>query len=83
MSNNPLNSYLKNARGVDTLQFAKKDDVANLKSEINKLDIAKLETAPAELSKLSNGVENAVVEKAEYNELTKKLMVFRLLILVI
>ena len=83
MSNNPLNSYLKNARGVDTLQFAKKDDVANLKSEINKLDIAKLETAPAELSKLSNVVENAVVEKAEYNELTKKLMVFRLLILVI
>ena len=83
MSNNPLNSYLKNARGVDTLQFAKKDDVANLKSEINKLDIAKLETAPAELSKLSNVVENAVVEKAEYNELAKKLMVFRLLILVI
>ena len=83
MSNNPLNSYLKNARGVDTLQFAKKDDVANLKSEINKLDIAKLETAPAELSKLSNVVENAVVEKAEYNELAKKLMVFGLLILVI
>ena len=83
LSNNPLNSYLKNARGVDTSQFAKKDDVANLKSEINKLDIAKLETAPAELSKLSNVVENVVVEKAEYNELAKKLMVFRLLILVI
>ena len=83
MSNNPLNSYLKNTRGVDTSQFAKKDDVANLKSEINKLDIAKLETAPAELSKLSNVVENVVVEKAEYNELAKKLMVFRLLILVI
>ena len=83
MSNNPLNSYLKNTRGVDTSQFAKEDDVANLKSEINKLDIAKLETAPAELSKLSNIVENVVVEKAEYNELAKKLMVFRLLILVI
>ena len=63
MSNNPLNSYLKNARGVDTLQFAKKDDVANLKSEINKLDIAKLETAPAELSKLSNVVEMLLLKK--------------------
>ena len=63
--------------------FLKKDDVANLKSEINKLDTAKLETAPAELSKLSNVVENVVVEKADYNELAKTLMVFRLLILVI
>ena len=63
--------------------FLKKDDVANLKSEINKLDTAKLETAPAELSKLSNVVKNVVVEKADYNELAKTLMVFRLLILVI
>ena len=63
--------------------FLKKDDVANLKSEINKLDTAKLETAPAELSKLINVVKNVVVEKADYNELAKTLMVFRLLILVI
>ena len=63
--------------------FLKKDDVANLKSEINKLDTAKLETAPAELTKLSNVVKNVVVEKADYNELAKTLMVFRLLILVI
>ena len=35
---------LKNATGVDTLNFAKKSDIASLKSEIGKLDIVKLET---------------------------------------
>ena len=34
---------LKNAGEVDTSQFAKKDDLANLKSEVDKLDIVKLE----------------------------------------
>ena len=32
----------KNAAGVDTSQFAKKDDLANLKSEVEKQDIDKL-----------------------------------------
>ena len=31
-------SELKNVTGVDTSQFPKKDDLANVKSEINKLD---------------------------------------------
>ena len=34
---------LKNATGVDTLKFAKNVDLASLKSEIDKLDIDKLE----------------------------------------
>ena len=33
----------KNATSVDTLHFAKKDDLANLKSEVDKLGIDKLE----------------------------------------
>ena len=31
--------FLKNATGVNTSKFAKKFDLANLKSEIDKLDI--------------------------------------------
>ena len=68
LSNYAINSDLKNAIGVDTSQFAKKDDLVNLKSEIDKLDIGKLGTAPADLSKLSNAVENDVVKKTECNE---------------
>ena len=32
---------LKNAAGVDTSKFAKKVDLANLKSDVDKLDIDK------------------------------------------
>ena len=45
-----------NATGVDSLKFAKKFDLASLKSEIDKLDIGKLETTPADLSTLSDVV---------------------------
>ena len=35
LSNYATKSDLENATGVDTLQFAKKDDLANLKSEVD------------------------------------------------
>ena len=57
--------------------------LSSLKSKVNKLNIVKLETAPVHLTKLGNVVKNDVVKKTEYNELVKKLMLFRLLILVI
>ena len=37
------NRDLKNPTGVDTSQFAKKDDLANLRSEVDKLNFDKLE----------------------------------------
>ena len=37
---------MKNGAGVDTSKFAKKVDLASLKSEVNELDIDKLETTP-------------------------------------
>ena len=49
----------------------KKDDLANLKPDIDKLGIGNLETDPADFSKLSHVVEN-VVEKAVYDDLVKK-----------
>ena len=43
-----------------------------MNSKVDKLDVGKLETTPGDLTKLSNIVENNTVEKAEYNELVKK-----------
>ena len=48
---------------MDTSQFAKTDDLANLKSDDNRLDIDKSKTTPADLSKLSQVVNNDVVKK--------------------
>ena len=44
---------LKNAADADTLKFAKNVDLANLKSDVDKLDINKLVHVPVDLSKLS------------------------------
>ena len=41
-SNYATKSHLKNLTGVDTSQFAKKDDLANLKTEVDKSNIDKL-----------------------------------------
>ena len=52
--------------------FAKKVDLANLKSEIDGLDIGKLQTTLVDLSKLSNVVKNKVLQKTVCDELVKK-----------
>ena len=48
---------------VDTSSLALKTNLANLKTEVDKLDIGKLVSFPADLSKLSNVVKNDVVKK--------------------
>ena len=52
-----------NATGVDTSQFAKKDDLANLESEVDKLDIDKLEKVPSGLCNLKSKVDKLDVDK--------------------
>ena len=42
MSNYATEIDLKNATGTDTSSFAKKVDLANLKSNVGKLDVDKL-----------------------------------------
>ena len=42
LSNYAIKADLKNTTAVDTSNFAKKYDLANLKSYVNKLDIDKL-----------------------------------------
>ena len=54
---------IKNILHVDTSSFALKTNLANLKTEVDKLDIHKLVPIPNDLSKLSNVVKNDVVKK--------------------
>ena len=49
---------LKNVTHVDTSSFALKANLANLKTEVGKLDIDKLAPVPVDLSKLSDIVKN-------------------------
>ena len=48
---------------VDTSSFALKTNLANLKTEVDKLDIDKLKPYPDDVNKLSNVVTNEVVKK--------------------
>ena len=58
--------------GVDTSKFARKVDLASLKSEIDKLDLDNFKTSPVYLSKLNDSVKTEVVKKTVYDELVKK-----------
>ena len=42
---------------------AAKPDLASLKARVNEIDIDKIKTIPADLSKLSNVVDNDVAKK--------------------
>ena len=57
-----LSSYatktdLKNVTYLDTSGFALKTNLANLKTEVDKLDIDKLAPIPVDLSRLSDAVK--------------------------
>ena len=75
MSSYATKSDLKSAIGSDTSQFARKDDLANLKSEVDKLDIGKLseldadklKPVPTGLSKLNDVVKNDIAKIKDYN----------------
>ena len=64
LSNYATKADVKNISHVDTSSFALKTNLANLKTEVDKLDIDKLVPVPTDLSKLSNVVKNDVVKKA-------------------
>ena len=62
----------KNISYVDTSGFALKTNLADLKTEVDKLDIEKLVPVPVDLSKLSDVVKNDVVKKDVYDKLVTK-----------
>ena len=63
---------LKNITHIDTSSFALKANLANLKTEVDKLDIDKLAPVPVDLSKLSDVIKNDVVKKDVYDKLVAK-----------
>ena len=67
LSNYATKTHIKNISHVGTSSFAWKPNLAHLKAEVDKLDINKLAPVPADLSKLSDVVENDVVKKTDYN----------------
>ena len=48
-------------------RFASKTNLAALKTEVDKIDTDKLKTAPTDLAKLTNAIENDVVKKTDYD----------------
>ena len=67
LTNYATKTDLKNITHVDASSFASKTNLAALKTEVDKIDTDKLKTAPADLAKLTNAIENDVVKKNDYN----------------
>ena len=72
LSNYATKDDTKNITHVDTSNFALTRNLANLKSEVDKLDVEKLATVPVDLSRLSNVVKNDVVKKTVCDTLVVK-----------
>ena len=58
MSSYATKTDLENATGIDKSSFAKKVDLASLKSNVDKLDIDKLKNVPTNLSNSKSKIEN-------------------------
>ena len=67
VANYATKTDLKNITHVDVSSYASKTNLAALKSEVDKIDVDKLKTTPADLAKLSNVVKNDVVKKTDYS----------------
>ena len=80
LSNYATKADIKNISHVDTSSFALKTNLANLKTEVDKLDIDKLKPVPDDLSKLSNVITSDVVKKTDYNT---KITVYKIKFLIL
>ena len=68
LSNYATKADINNILHVDTSSFALKTNLANLKTEVDKLDIDKLVPVPDDLSKLSDAVK--YIDTQEFYKLT-------------
>ena len=66
LTNYATKTDLKNITHVDVSSFASKTKLAALKAEVDKIDTDKPKTAPTDLAKLTNAIENDVVKKTDY-----------------
>ena len=67
LANYATKTDLKNITHVDISSFASKTNLAALKTEVDKIDADKLKTTLADLTKLTNAIENDVVKKTYHN----------------
>ena len=67
LANYATKDDVKNITHVDVISFASKTNLAALKTDVDKIDADKLKTVLTDLAKLTNGIENDVVKKADYN----------------
>ena len=72
LSNYATKTVLKNVTHVYVTNFALKTNLTSLKTEVDKLDLAKLTPVTNDLAKLSNAVKNDFVKKTEYDKLVRK-----------
>ena len=67
LANYATKDDVKTITHVDVNSYASKTNLAALKTEVDKIDMDKLKTVPADLAKLSNVVKNDVIKKTDYN----------------
>ena len=67
LSNHATKNDLRNITHVDVGSFASKTNLAALKPEVYKIDTDNLKTAPTDLAKLTNAIENDLVKNTVYN----------------
>ena len=72
LSSYATKSDLKNVTHVDVSSFASKIKLVSLENEVDKIDVDNLKTAPVDLAKLSDVVQNNIVKKTEYDKLVTK-----------
>ena len=72
LSNYATKTDIKNIWHVDASSFSLKTNLADIKTEVDNLDVNKLVPIPADLSKLSNVVKYNVVKKTVYDKLVAK-----------
>ena len=67
LSNYATKDDVKNITHVDVSSYTTKTNLAELKTEVDKIDVDKLKTVPDDLAKLSNVVKNEVVKKTDFS----------------
>ena len=75
LSNYATKTDFRNAAGVDTSFFAKKAELANLESDVDKLDIDKFKNLPTDLNNLKSKVDKLVpapVDLSKLSDVVKK-----------
>ena len=72
LNNFATKADLKNATRIDTSKLVAKFDLVSLKTEVNKIEVERLKTISADLSKLSKVVKNEVVKKTVYDKLVAR-----------